>query len=398
MAGLAGVTSLACRRAAKNSLAFGELAIGYAIQFLALLVVAVPVALSGIWIAGAWGVLAVALAVLGYVLDLPIARYAAPVIWALALAELSLWSAGFDGAHHDRLVGLSITGITFYQHTLMSCLLALLGQIIAKFIVSRRHNPATFTAQQNGAAMSILSSGVWVLASLIGLPPMMATASVLLYSAFLVLADFVDVDLNLLAQAAALTGLATLKWAFMDLLAHRILEPPVVQSIFFSLSGFTSSVLLIALALLHFRASGSIQTNPHSRLIQQLADGLAVGAFFWLGTFGIDQAFINMGASAVFSDPNRAEQVALSIYWSVFAIAAIAAGFGWRVAELRYFGLGLFALTLLKVVTIDLSQVSTGYRILSFLGLGILLLGTSVLYGKVSPMLLAKENAKPDPL
>ena len=32
---------------------------------------------------------------------------------------------------------------------------------------------------------------------------------------------------------------------------------------------------------------------------------------------------------------------------------------------------------------------ATGYRILSFMGLGGLLLGTSVLYGKLSPRLLA---------
>jgi uncharacterized membrane protein len=35
-----------------------------------------------------------------------------------------------------------------------------------------------------------------------------------------------------------------------------------------------------------------------------------------------------------------------------------------------------------------MSEISTGYRILSFLGLGLLMLGTSVLYGKLSPKLL----------
>ena len=36
----------------------------------------------------------------------------------------------------------------------------------------------------------------------------------------------------------------------------------------------------------------------------------------------------------------------------------------------------------------DLAGVREGYRVLSFLGLGALLLGTSVLYGKLSPKLL----------
>ena len=46
-------------------------------------------------------------------------------------------------------------------------------------------------------------------------------------------------------------------------------------------------------------------------------------------------------------------------------------------------GLGLFAVTLLKVVAVDLAGVGAGYRILSFLGLGGLLLATSVLYGRL---------------
>ena len=45
------------------------------------------------------------------------------------------------------------------------------------------------------------------------------------------------------------------------------------------------------------------------------------------------------------------------------------------------------------VVTVNLGQVSTGYRILSFLGLGLLMLGTSVLYGKLSPKLLKTMEA-----
>jgi uncharacterized membrane protein len=55
---------------------------------------------------------------------------------------------------------------------------------------------------------------------------------------------------------------------------------------------------------------------------------------------------------------------------------------------LRYFALALLALTLAKVVVVDLSSIGYGYRVLSFLGLGLLLLGTSVMYGKVSPKLL----------
>jgi uncharacterized membrane protein len=87
-------------------------------------------------------------------------------------------------------------------------------------------------------------------------------------------------------------------------------------------------------------------------------------------------------------DAARAGQVAISVFWSIYALGCIVLGFAIRLAGLRYFGLALFAITAAKVVFIDLSTIETGYRVLSFLGLGLLLLGTSVLYGKLSPILL----------
>ena len=78
-----------------------------------------------------------------------------------------------------------------------------------------------------------------------------------------------------------------------------------------------------------------------------------------------------------------AEQVTLSVLWATSATAIVTAGFVRRLVELRYAGLTLFALTLLKVVAVDLANVGTGWRVLSFLGLGGLLLITSVLYGRL---------------
>ncbi len=75
-------------------------------------------------------------------------------------------------------------------------------------------------------------------------------------------------------------------------------------------------------------------------------------------------------------------QVGWSIYWSGLAVMSIVVGFVWSLRPLRLMALGLLAITLLKVVIVDLSGAGTGWRILSFLGLGALLLGTSVLYGK----------------
>lgn len=84
--------------------------------------------------------------------------------------------------------------------------------------------------------------------------------------------------------------------------------------------------------------------------------------------------------------------VAFSVYWGLYAILSIGVGFGVRAAVLRYAGLGLLGITLLKIVLVDLANAGTGWRILSFLGVGSILLATSVLYGKLSPILLAKSK------
>jgi uncharacterized membrane protein len=111
----------------------------------------------------------------------------------------------------------------------------------------------------------------------------------------------------------------------------------------------------------------------------------------WIGTLEIDRAF-STDLAASLADPHRAMLVAISIFWSLYAIASVAAGFSLRTAWLRYFGLALFGVTLLKVGVFDLAQVKYGYRILSSIGLGLLLLGTSVLYGKLSPILLGEQK------
>ncbi len=82
--------------------------------------------------------------------------------------------------------------------------------------------------------------------------------------------------------------------------------------------------------------------------------------------------------------------VAFSVYWGLYAIASIAVGFAVRSSVLRYAGLGLLGITLMKIVFVDLADAGTGWRILSFLGVGTILLATSVLYGKLSPRLLGR--------
>lgn len=113
-----------------------------------------------------------------------------------------------------------------------------------------------------------------------------------------------------------------------------------------------------------------------------------VALVLFAGSVEIDRGLSQFGGRALIG-----RQVAWSIWWSIVAIGAVVLGFALRASGLRYIGLALFAMTVVKVFIVDLQNVSTGWRTLSFIGLGLLLMGTSVLYGKFSPRILNARRA-----
>jgi uncharacterized membrane protein len=62
--------------------------------------------------------------------------------------------------------------------------------------------------------------------------------------------------------------------------------------------------------------------------------------------------------------------LAVSVLWTAFATALLAAGLGTRSRPLFYAAYLLFAVTAAKVVLVDLATLPTLYRMLSFLALG----------------------------
>ena len=70
----------------------------------------------------------------------------------------------------------------------------------------------------------------------------------------------------------------------------------------------------------------------------------------------------------------------ITILWSVFAIAFIAAGIRRTVRPLRYLGLILFAVVVGKVFLVDLKDMEMIYRVIAFLVVGVILLMGSFAY------------------
>ena len=202
--------------------------------------------------------------------------------------------------------------------------------------------------------------------------------------------------------AEVLAVLVAVKFLLIDTLGFRLGAGATLTSPLANFQVLTGVVVAGGLALVaYLTTADGAGPGQHRRRdgFPALAGFLAVLVVLWGGSLEIDRAFEAMSAmgTGAFANPARAKMVALSIFWSLFAVASIVAGFGFRTAGLRYFGLGLFAVTLAKVVLFDMSDVQTGYRVLSFLGLGLLLMGTSVLYGKLSPVLLRDRAGRTGP-
>lgn len=83
-----------------------------------------------------------------------------------------------------------------------------------------------------------------------------------------------------------------------------------------------------------------------------------------------------------YSSARRGEVLNISLILGLYSFALVAAGILYGSKWLRYLGLPLLGLTLVKVVIYDLKGLDTSYRVVSFLALGFLLIGLSFLYNK----------------
>ena len=99
----------------------------------------------------------------------------------------------------------------------------------------------------------------------------------------------------------------------------------------------------------------------------------------WTGSFEVDRAFAIWQARSD-SDLTQARQMTYSLWWAACAIGLVVAGLLARHAPSRYLALGLFGLTVGKVLLVDMANVETVWRILSFLALGSVLVGASLAY------------------
>jgi hypothetical protein len=79
----------------------------------------------------------------------------------------------------------------------------------------------------------------------------------------------------------------------------------------------------------------------------------------------------------------------LTVAWGIQGLVLLGAGFGVRERTLRLFGLALLLVCISKLFVYDLRHLESLYRILSFVGLGLILLAVSWIYARFRDALRA---------
>jgi uncharacterized membrane protein len=105
---------------------------------------------------------------------------------------------------------------------------------------------------------------------------------------------------------------------------------------------------------------------------------------------GLALGYLSLEVRTLFHGPvlsegatSDAEQYTYSAVWLVFGVALLAAGIWLRSLPLRVASAAVVVLTVLKVFLIDMSDLTGIYRALSFLGLGVVLIGIGWFYQRL---------------
>jgi uncharacterized membrane protein len=125
-----------------------------------------------------------------------------------------------------------------------------------------------------------------------------------------------------------------------------------------------------------------------SRFVRRLDPRLAT-----LGAIGAATGVVYLGSLLIVSvagvdaegGVTQAGQVWLSAFWTVTGLGAVVFGLVRRLGSVRLAGLALLGVAIVKVWTYDLAELEELARVLSFVGLGLLLLVGAFAYGRIKP-------------
>lgn len=138
-----------------------------------------------------------------------------------------------------------------------------------------------------------------------------------------------------------------------------------------------------------FAAATVARRHGVTQIISGVPDSTVIYTIFGMCLF----VLLNIETAAFFFDYLPAARFAfISGLWACFAAALMVIGFIYNKYGVRKTAIALFLLTLIKVFLFDMGDMSTPWRILSFMVLGIIMVTVSFYYHKFKDKLMAAFN------
>jgi len=322
------------------------------------LTLAIPLALSGRWVTVAWAVQGVVLLGSAARVGTPIAAWGGSAALLLAVARV----VAIDGQAPGEV---PVWNFTYLVHLLVVVAVVGGGALAA---AARPERLRRLTGD-------VLRTLLWLVAALL-LALLLWREPQGLWPATLLTAELVLLGGLARAMGSAAWIIATPMVAAVVL--ARVLDADDVEARLAAESLVNPPLLsrLAACAALAVAGGwvGRSRASAHVTRIGRMLSGAAGVALLFVLSVG----WTRYQGSGV----GWTTQVGLSVLWALYAATALGWGFSRSRAAIRYAALVLLGLTVFKVFYVDLSAVRTAYRIVSFLVLGVVLLGVSALYQK----------------
>jgi Predicted membrane protein (DUF2339) len=155
--------------------------------------------------------------------------------------------------------------------------------------------------------------------------------------------------------------------------AHTLAIEAPPESLRDGVGDLGSALLAVGLTTLGALVCALVSPEPVRRVLRITG---AVGAVYLPSV-----AIVDLTSTGV--EPGQTPQVLLSVFWSAVGLGTVVYGLVRDSRSLRLAGLALLGLAAAKVVAYDLSELDEIYRVLSFVGLGLLLLSGGFAYQRL---------------
>jgi uncharacterized membrane protein len=348
---------------------------------------------------------AIALGFLTLTFPIQFAPYGASIAWSVEGAAL-VWGGSRLRSTPTRVAGLAVLGLAAARWIFMVAtsmrhagalvvdnpiLTATVVFVVATALAARLYRP-----DQPGATDAERFARPWLVVAAVGAAALFLTLELDQHQALLVDPALRDISMTAvwlvagalllaaaahdctptLAGAAALTLLGVaVKSATLDVEQWRWLAPtppPVLNA------RFAVGLLVAASLAAYARRTQVFALDATGRRALRL--GALAAATLYLLWHLTAEVLLAPWTLARRDEVAMARNMTVSILWTAYALAAMLVGVKRRAAMLRFGAMALFAVVVLKVFLVDLGRLDAGYRILSFLVLGAVLIGASFVY------------------